>query len=69
MLRHRWPAKTLDANLVWLWTGRYRRGDWPVARLSKIMCACAAGWRYEHMLWNECLFRWYERTFYEPFDV
>ena len=34
------PAKTLDANIGWLWTERYRQCDLPTARPSEIICAC-----------------------------
>jgi len=48
---HLWPARTLDANLVRLWTGRYQRCSWPVAWPSDVMCACwRAGIHFEHML-------------------
>jgi len=55
--RHRRPAKTLDANLVWLWLGRRRRCNWPVAWSSEIM----SGGHFEHMHWHECLlpFAWF----------
>jgi len=39
---YRQPAKTLDANLVWLWTGHYRCYDWAVERSSETMCVLVA---------------------------
>jgi len=61
----KWPARMLDANVVWLWPGHYRCYDWPVAWPSEIMCACwwwtlwthALTWMFIYMilqniLWN-----------------
>ena len=61
---YRRPAKTLDANLFWLWPGHHWRCDWPVAWPSE-MCACwwwtlrthALTWMFIYMihqniLWN-----------------
>jgi len=42
--------KTLDANLGWLWTERYRGCSWPVVQASGIMCA---GWR--RTLWTHAV--------------
>ena len=49
-----WIAKTLDANLVWLWTQCYQRCNWPVARPSDNVHA--GGRNFEHILWNYCSF-------------
>jgi len=49
---HRRSVTVLHANLAWLWPGRHRHCDWPVAwlsSLSEIMCEC--WWR---TLWHEC---------------
>ena len=47
----------LDANLVWLWTERYRSCDWPVARPCEISHNVhAGGGHFEHMLLNYCSF-------------
>ena len=59
--RRRRPAKTLDANLIWLWPGHCRH--WPVAWPSEIVCAGGGHWT--HALWHECSFIWCFRTFYE----
>ena len=67
---HRWPAKTLDANLVWLWTEHYRGCDWPVAWPSDIMCACW-WWKFRTQavkLLFICIM-WFVRTFYETVIV
>jgi len=57
------PAKTLDANLVSLWSGYHRRYDWPVAWSSEIMCACwwwtlwthALTWMFIYMILQNIL--------------
>jgi len=69
-LWHLGPAKTLDANLGWLWTERYWGCNWPMAQPSEIMCAC--WWR---TLWTHAVklvficIMWFIRTFCETVNV
>jgi len=65
-----WPAEMLDANLGWLWTESYQGCDWPVARLSEILCACwwRTLWTHAVKLLFICI-TWFERTFYETVNV
>jgi len=60
----RWPAKTLDANLFWLWAERHQ---WWRDHLRS--CVCAGGGHFQRMLWPECSFIWFTRTFYETVNV
>ena len=62
--------KNAYANLVWLWTDRYRGCDWLVARQSEIMYAC--WWRTLRTHAVKLLFisiMWFIGTFYETFNV
>jgi len=60
----------LQKCLDWLWTERYRRCNWSMARPSEMMCAC--WWR---TLWTHAVklvlicIMWFIRTFYETVNV
>jgi len=57
---YRRPAKTLDANLFWLWPEHH-----PCWRDHLRSCVHAGGGHFECMLWPECSFILFTRTFYE----
>jgi len=61
---HRRPAKTLDANLFWLWPEHHQCWDHDLRS-----CVHAGGGHFEHMLWHECSITWFTRTFYETVNV
>jgi len=54
---YRRPAKTLYANLFWIWPEHHQR--W---RNHLKSCVYAGGGHFEHMLWHEC-------SFYETANV
>jgi len=55
---HRQPAKTLDTNLFWLWPERHQ-----CCRDHLRSCVHAGGGHFERMLWPECSFIWFTKTF------
>ena len=65
---YRPPAKTLDANLLWLWPKHHQ--CW---RDHLRSCVHAGGGHFERMLWRwpECSFTciWFTRTFHETVNV
>jgi len=61
---HRRPANTLDAKLFWLWPECHQ--CWSDHLKS---CVYAGGGHSECMLWPECSFIWFTRTFYETVNV
>jgi len=63
-LWHRRPAKALDANLFWLWPEHHR-----CCRYHLRSCVHAGGGHFERMLWHECSFIWFTRTFYETVNI
>jgi len=58
------PAKMLDANLFWLWLEHH-----PCWRDHLRSCVHADCGPFERMLWPECSFIWFTRTFYETVNV
>ena len=58
------PTKMLDANLFWRWPEHHRcwcdHLRW---------CVHAGGGHFQRMLWPECSFMWFTRTFYETVNV
>ena len=55
---HRQPAKTLDTNLFWLWPERHQ--CWHDHLRSCVHAGCG---HFERMLWPECSFIWFTKTF------
>jgi len=63
-MKHRRPVKMLDANLFWLWPERHQ--CWHDHLRS---CVHVDGGHFECMLWPECSFIRFTRTFYETVNV
>ena len=61
---HRRLAKTLNANLFWLWLEHHH--CWHQHLRS---CVHAGDGHFERMLWPECSFIWFIRTFYATVNV
>jgi len=59
-LWHRQPAKTLDANLFWLWPECHQ--CWHDRLRS---CVYAGGRHFERILWPDCSLMWFTRTLYD----
>jgi len=58
------------ANVIWLWPGHYRCYEPTIDHWrDRLRCVHAMGGHFEHVLWHECSFIWFCRTFYETVDV